>query len=168
MNRDQAMGRLSVVVLFVSLLLLSTAATLMYAIPMSDVLRCERATGTCLVRHRTMLRSRAGQVPLATVRGVELKEGARRGAARLELWLRAGADSFWVADYATWERTAVEARLAEGRRFLGDTTIRELELRRDHTGGPIAAMVTLGLAFLGLIAAMRLRMRIPERAARGG
>jgi hypothetical protein len=161
MNRDQAMGTLSVAALFLGVVLISTAGTLAYAIPMSDTLTCERATAQCVVRHRTTVKARAGAVPLATITGLELKDGKRRGAERRELWLRAGADSFWVADFAKWESADAESRLAEGRRFLADANAARLEIRRDHSGGPLATMVTLALGFISLIAAWRLRMRVP-------
>ncbi len=161
MNRTEAMGRASWIAFAVGAALFALSGFLMNTVPMSDVLLCVRAEGRCVVKHRTMIRSRQGAVPLATISGAELRKSRRRGADRLELWLTAGSQSFWISDFAGWQHQEADARLASLQRFLADPATPSVEIRRDFLGGPIGALVSMLVGCIGIFAGWRLRLRVP-------
>ncbi|MEI6813856.1 MAG: hypothetical protein WCL36_06710 [bacterium] len=157
MNRHQALARLSVWLFAISALFVGGAAVLLYRVPTSDVVVCTRADGHCLIRHRTTLRSRSGELPLSTVTGATLRE-VQPGAARLELWLVATSGEYWVSDFVNWQRPVAEGLRAEILGFLSNPAAPRLESRHDFNGGPISALVMLILGMLSLFIALRLRI----------
>lgn len=162
MNRDDAMGRASLTAFVIGLAFFVVSGVLMYTVSINDVALCTRGSGQCVVKHRTILHSRQGAVPLAKITGAELRPSRRRGADRLELWLTAGSEEFWLTDYAAWQRTEADGRLTTLQAFLKDPSVPRVEVRRDFLGGPIGALVSLVAGCIGLIAGWRLRIRVPN------
>jgi hypothetical protein len=164
MNRQDAMRRMSSMATALGILFLVVSGVLMYTVPIADVLTCTRRDGQCVVKHRTMLKSRTGAVPIAALTAAELRPSRRRGADRLELWLNAGSQEFWLTDYAAWQRAEADGRLSRVQRFMRDPSAPRLEVRRDFLGGPIGALVSLLVGCVGLVAGWRLRMELPGTA----
>jgi hypothetical protein len=161
MNRRQALGRTSLIAFLVGLVFFALAGELMYSVPINDVLLCARADGQCLVKHRTILKSRSGAIPLAAITGAELRPGRRRGADRLELWVTAGRDAYWLTDYAVWQRPEAQNRLTTLQRFISDPAIPRVEVRRDFLGGPIGTLAALLVGVGAVTMGWRVRFRVP-------
>ncbi len=149
-----------------AVVLAGLAALLLYDVPLRFGLDCNRAAGRCVFTQILIRGARSGSLAIVTLERAEVRiasTAGRRGSPRVLLYVVAGPEWYYVADYSYWDREAAVADAALINEFLRDPSRARLDFQKRE----IVLYWVAWVALAGAVAVVAVLFRTVLRQAPG-